>query len=590
MSIDPEEVIPTWLNNTQILNGVKWIVGHGALPADCMIVGDSPGRDDVRYGKVFTGDGGTHMFKTARECGFDTSKAYLTNAVKYQPKGNKKVNAHDLKVCGPILQEEILRCKPKVIITMGAKAFNAVVGKGYEFSQYRGTELMHPLHEGVRVFPLYSPNYVVRNPDADRLFRQDWKQITATHTGKTLEPDVTEYVVIKTVKDLRWFKDWLLKTYPNPILAVDCEWHGITWMHKDRYIRTVQLGYEIGKSVVIEFDDTFIPHMDESGKLTGITRVPVMDDHDEAWSILRELLENSQVGLLGHNIIADGEWLMSYGIDIRDRVVYDTMLAEYLLNDQGPWNLNECTVKYTNMGRYDMGLVRWKEMNKDLWRHGYGAVPRENLIPYSAKDVDAVLRIAAKQAPLMAEFMEPRGVNGEIPSLWDITLQTQRVLYEIEITGMEIDADRLKEIEIAYLAKLADLETRLVQMVEQIGIDNFNHRSQPQVSKLLFDTLGLQPVKTTSNRPWSWVLQQAPELQATCNPSTDKTTLEILEESHPVVKLIMHVRRVDTIRKMFLTTKDDKDQSDTGGGIGSKIWPDASTFLAAKRYWTIPHQ
>jgi DNA polymerase-1 len=223
-----------------------------------------------------------------------------------------------------------------------------------------------------------------------------------------------------------------------------------------------------------------------------------------------------------------------------------------------------------------MAVSAWVAEHKAECIHGYGPVPRDLLLPYGATDVDAPLQIAQAQMEYLAEFTTPRG---QYPSLWDSVLYTQRMIYEMEITGMGIDKERLTTLAEAYGGRLNELANRLKALAgaPEVGYANFNYRSTPQVQKLLFDTkyLGLIPVKTTKGRPWKDVLPQPNAQQdVVAVPSTDKNTLDILQDHHPIAKLLRQVRKLDTVYKVFLKTDPEADESTSGGGIGSKVWPD----------------
>jgi DNA polymerase-1 len=231
------------------------------------------------------------------------------------------------------------------------------------------------------------------------------------------------------------------------------------------------------------------------------------------------------------------------------------------------------------MGRYDVAVKAWVDAHKKETKHGYGMVPRELLLPYGAKDVDAPRRIAMVQSPLLAEFCVER--NG-YPSLWQMDLTTQRLIYEMELTGMCVDQARLQTMIDGYGKCLQHYESLLKVMANVAGIPDFNHRSVPQVRTLLFEKLTkadgskIKPIKTTKNKPWDDALRYtAKGTKAPPVASTDKVVLEILEEEHPAVKTLMYVRKLDTYRKTWLREPGpDDDESTKGGGLKAKIWPD----------------
>lgn len=560
---EPAEVEITWLDHTIEVGGVKWIKGYGPMPADVMFVGERPSDDEQRYGAVFSGAQGKLLFTLMRNVGLDESKFYFTNAVKYLPPGKKAINAGDIKKCQAVLQEEIKRVQPKLVVCLGAVALKAVMGKNYLFSDYRGATV--DTDKGFRVFCTYNPAYILRNPAAEGTFTRDFQSLARLASGGPIESDVTNFEVIQTIEHLQAFKQFLFENYPKPLISLDCEWHGATWMSKNKYMRTVQMSFKIGTAVIVEF--------------TGPGGVQIMDKPEEAWIVLKEILEDKRVAIIGHNVISDGQRLLQHDIDIRPRVVYDTMLGEYLLNESGPFGLEELTLKYTNLGRYDLDVMRWKKDHKEECEQGYGPIPRELLLPYGAKDVDGPLRIAQIQMPLLEDFMKPRG---EYPSLLDTTMGTQEVIYELELTGMQVDPERLSMLIKAYNEKLVALETNLRTAAAQYGMEDFNYNSVYQVREMLFEKLGLMPVKTTKGKKWD---EFAPyETSGVDNraPSTDHNTLEILQDKHVFVKMLLQLRRVGTVVKYFLREEDepeegkeaDENQNQTGGGIASKIWPD----------------
>ena len=77
-----------------------------------------------------------------------------------------------------------------------------------------------------------------------------------------------------------------------------------------------------------------------------------------AWAAVKRLLENQNVGIIGHNVIADGEWLLSYGVDIRKRVVWDTCLPSSCL-PRRVRGIDELALKYTDYNRYSLTLDMW---------------------------------------------------------------------------------------------------------------------------------------------------------------------------------------------------------------------------------------
>jgi len=561
---EPPSPYPTWIDENAIyVEGKLWIRGNGPLPADYIFVGERPAANELRDKVVFAGNVGNLLKGKLTTGGFDYQNCYFTNAVKYPVPKNKSVQAKDIKVCRPMLLEEIRRCQPKAVVCLGSHALRAVAGKDMGISTIRGEFVWNP-NLNTYIYAMHSPAYVLRSPETMPAFEKDIATLTAFQRGTLRMPPKPDWVVLTKASEIASFREWLFSQYANPLLVLDSEWDGRTWMDPERYMRTVQIGYDHGKVVIVE--------------LHGEGGVPVMDDMAAAWAEMKALFEDERVSLIGHNIIADGEWLLSYGVDIRPRVVWDTMLAEYLLHESGPFDLGEVAIKYTDYGRYSMPVELWVKAHPDLCRAGYGHVPRDLLLPYGAIDVDAPRKAFEQQAPrIEAEgFLRPRGANGEFPSLWYTTLRTQEIMYELQGTGMLVDKERLAVLIDAYQEVRKQLHGVITTEAAVLGKPTFNPASAEQVRQLLFGTLQLPPVKTTEGRAWGdQVGNTGMDSDADYKASTDKTTLEILQDFHPIVEHLLQFRRIDQACKTWLRwPKPEDNEASTGGGVLAKVWPD----------------
>ena len=555
---------PTWIeDDAQIFEGRVWLRGTGSIPADVLVVGDKPGYRDRTIKQMFSSPQGKFLNERLMAAGFDFDRAYFTNVVKYGMKPTESIAARDVKACRDFLNEEIRRVNPKLIVCMGSKALMGVMPKGGPgISQIRGDMYPHPTLENVMLYGTFTAGQVMRTPELLGAFDKDLKTISQIQAGAHDRPAPFESELLQTAAQVKAFVARMLLD-PNPLLVIDLEWEGKTWMDPNKYIRTAQIGYDHQKAAIVEFRF-------ENGEAC-------MDNEPAAWAALKRLFEDPRVSLVGHNVIADGEWLLTYGIDIRPRVVWDTMLAEFVLNECGPFGLEEISLKYTSYGRYDIPVAMWVKSHKEECKHGYGAVPRDLLLPYGGIDVDVPRTAMEKQFPLVAErFMERRGVNKEYPSLWETTLQTQRLIYELERTGLLVDQERLKKMITEYQGVRGQLLGMLTTETATMGVPDFNPGSPAQVSQLLFQKLKLTPVKSTQNRAWSEQAgNQGMDDGTEFIPSTDKDTLEILEDEHPTVKHILQFRRIDQACKTWLRFPgEDDDESTKSGGLLAKIWPD----------------
>ena len=395
-------------------------------------------------------------------------------------------------------------------------------------------------------------------------FMKDLERIARRFLGTEEKLPRVDNAVLWRPEQLRSFVDWILSK-DWTMIALDCEWNGVNWMDPDRYFRTIQLGYAKGKVVTVEVAT-------EGGK-------PCYEgDQKEIFAELKRLLENPKVGIVGHNVIADGEWLLSYGVDIRNNVRYDTMLAEHIIDQNGPFGLEALAMKYTPFGRYSTDVEVWVNRHKnpkltDTSAFGYGYVPREQLLAYSKYDVEVLHWIMEKQIPILKErgCFNRRGVNHEYPSLFQTVMDTQRVTYDLELNGLPVDMKQLDMLTEKYQAARSETLSKVMQLARAAGFEDFNPRSVQHLRKMLFGVLGLTPIKTTDGDDWGDVAgEMGMDDETDVAAATDKTTLQILEGTHPFVDALLDFRRVDQVCKTWLT----KEKDGKPAGLYALLWPD----------------
>lgn len=130
----------------------------------------------------------------------------------------------------------------------------------------------------------------------------------------------------------------------------------------------------------------------------------------------------------------------------------------------------------------------------------------------------------------------------KIPKLYhiltDFDLPLIPVLYEMEETGILIDREYFKGLEKEFTQKVEELE----QKIYTVSGVNFNVNSPIQLSKVLFEDLGL-PTKGIK--------------KTTRGFSTGVSELEKLEGLHPVIELIKEYREVSKLLSTYILPLPD---------------------------------
>ena len=148
------------------------VVGEGPPHAKLILVGEQPGHEEDLSGRPFVGPAGQLLRALLVEAGIPESRVYITNAVKHFSfvlRGKRRLHKTPLQrhvaACHDWLEREIASRQPKVIVTLGATALRAVLGRAMTISAARGRELGR--NDGTRVIATYHPSAILRAPDPE---------------------------------------------------------------------------------------------------------------------------------------------------------------------------------------------------------------------------------------------------------------------------------------------------------------------------------------------------------------------------------------------------------------------------------------
>lgn len=181
------------------LKGHVEVPFYGSGKSGIMLVGESPGRDEVKLqrqtgkGRPFVGDAGKMLVKAALEANFDLSEVRICNSAKcmidkkeHSPKEQRDI----LSACRAKLIKNIEHFKPKLIILLGDFALRQVTKAG-GITKKRG-QLIHSKEFNTLCLPTFHPAYILRNRDmlpylvedltfARKLYEKDFKEENLDH-------------------------------------------------------------------------------------------------------------------------------------------------------------------------------------------------------------------------------------------------------------------------------------------------------------------------------------------------------------------------------------------------------------------------
>jgi DNA polymerase len=127
-----------------------------------------------KSGRPFVGRSGKLLTQLLSEVGLDRGEVYIGNIVKCRPPQNRVPTPEEAEKCKPYLLKQIDIINPSVIVCLGKTAFYYLLGKKMPISRARGQ--IFRVKER-KVVPTFHPSYLLRNPEALPLARQDFQLI-----------------------------------------------------------------------------------------------------------------------------------------------------------------------------------------------------------------------------------------------------------------------------------------------------------------------------------------------------------------------------------------------------------------------------
>ncbi len=164
--------------------GNEFVFGCGCMSPKLLLIGEAPGREEVRLLRPFSGAAGKHLDEFLKIAGINREDIYITNAIKYRlskenPKTGRLTNRpaarEEIISSRPFLLREIALIRPEYIATLGNVPLRALTG---DFSMcigaYHGTAVCVKIEEReYKLFPLYHPASVIYNRALKQTYETD---------------------------------------------------------------------------------------------------------------------------------------------------------------------------------------------------------------------------------------------------------------------------------------------------------------------------------------------------------------------------------------------------------------------------------
>ena len=333
-----------------------------------------------------------------------------------------------------------------------------------------------------------TPKKVDAQPDLFGFFATEGQEETKFSSFETLKTTAHEYKLIENLEDAQKLCDFLLTkqflsldTETTSTNAIDAELVGLSFAVKEKEAWYVAVPANRKEALQIV-------------------------------NIFKPLYENPEILKIGQNIKYDLEVLANYGVELKGEL-WDTMIAHYLIQPELHHNMDYMAEVYLNYQTIHIDeLIGPRGKNQKSMRD----LSPAQVYEYAAEDADITLRLK--------NVLEPKLKEAGVEHLfYEIEMPLVRVLAEMEMNGVLIYIDSLKETSELFTKRLADLEHRIYELAGE----EFNIASPKQVGDILFGKLQIieKPKKTKTGQ---YV--------------TNEETLQSLRAKHEIVEKILEHR------------------------------------------------
>ena len=218
--------------------------------------------------------------------------------------------------------------------------------------------------------------------------------------------------------------------------------------------------------------------------------VPIPPNRQEAQKIVnifKPLYEDPDILKVGQNLKYDLEVLHNYGITLKGKI-FDTMLAHYIIQPELRHNMDYMAETLLNYRTIHIDeLIGPRGKNQKSMRE----LDPEEVYEYAAEDADITLRLK--------NVLEMKLKEMKCEDLfWNIEMPLMPVLAEIEMNGVVIDTESLKETSAILKKRMQDYEHEIYKLADE----EFNISSPKQVGDILFGKMKIveKPKKTKTGQ------------------------------------------------------------------------------------------
>ncbi|NLP13250.1 MAG: uracil-DNA glycosylase [Clostridium sp.] len=171
----------------KVFYGKEIVFGDGNPDTRLILIGEAPGKDEVKQEKPFVGAAGKNLAEFLDRLGIIREDIYITNAIKYRlskvnPETNRITNRpatkKEIEDNREYLLKEINIINPEYIVTLGNVPLRSVCGTNVTIGELHGkTNRVEVLGTEYNLFPLYHPASVIYNVRLKEVYYEDLEKL-----------------------------------------------------------------------------------------------------------------------------------------------------------------------------------------------------------------------------------------------------------------------------------------------------------------------------------------------------------------------------------------------------------------------------
>lgn len=239
-------------------------------------------------------------------------------------------------------------------------------------------------------------------------------------------------------------------------------------------------------------------------------------------NIFKPLYEDEKITKVGQNIKYDIEVLRGYGVEVKGKL-FDTMLAHYIIQPELAHNMDYMAETLLNYQTIHIEQLIGPKGRKQKNMRDLAA---KDIYEYACEDADVTLRLKNLLERKLKE------ADGE-KLFYEIEMPLVPVLVEMELNGVRIDTESLKETSKIFTRRMAQYEERIYH---EAG-EKFNISSPKQVGDILFGKMQIM---------------EKPKKTKTGQYVTSEEVLQSLKQKAPIVSDILAYRGLKKLLSTYI--------------------------------------